>query len=181
MDKEDPKNKSAHTCELKNKTKELKKNREPDSDKSRKKPGALYAPGGAPLDISQSLQAPRVPNVNPDAITYEQAHAGVNVHIPGSPQMRCEDVIVFYWGLHRSDSVLHQESIGESVVRVLGISYNYLPHAQYGLVDLTYEVRRGGVLIGTSPTLRVTVNYSAPTTPRQRQRKRSVSRRYPGS
>lgn len=179
MDKKDSQNESVRTSKLNSPAKEPDNKHTQSLTSSRKKPGAIYAPGGAPLDISHSLRAPMVPNVNPDAITYEQAHAGVTVHIPGSALMRCEDVIVFYWGLHRSDSVLYQESIGENVVRVLGISYNYLPHAQYGLVDLTYEVWRNDVFIGRSPTLRVTVNYSAPTTPRQRQRKRTMSRRYP--
>lgn len=143
--------------------------------------GKTVAPGGLPLDISQHLKPPMLPNVNPDAITYDEAHAGVTVHIPGAPQMRCEDVILFYWGMHKSESSLYQDATDNSIVRVLCITYNFLPHAQYGVVDLYYEVQRCGIIIGRSPTLRVTVNYAAPVTPKQRQRKRSVNRRYPGS
>lgn len=143
--------------------------------------GKTVAPGGLPLDISEHLKPPILPNTNPDAISYDEAHAGVTVHIPGAPQMRNEDVILFYWGMHKSESALYQDATANSIVRVLCITYNFLPHVQYGLVDLRYEVQRCGVIIGRSPTLRVTVNYAAPVTPRQRQRKRSVSRRYPGS
>lgn len=138
------------------------------------------APNLPLLDISTSLKAPVLPNVNPDAISYEQAHAGVSVHIPSSPLMQLDDVIVFYWGLHRSVTTLYHDPGKNSVARVLCMTYNFLPHAQYGLLDLYYEVERDDQVIGRSPLLRATVNYSTPVTPRQRQRKRSVSRRYPG-
>ncbi|WP_406641321.1 hypothetical protein [Pseudomonas californiensis] len=134
-----------------------------------------------PSDISDTLKQVVLPNVSPDAISHEQAHAGVSVHIPGSVKLCQEDVIVFYWGKNVSSTTLFHRVGGNSIVRVLCISYNFIPFIQYGLIDLYYEVFRDERLIGTSPVLRVNVNYSAPVTPRQRQRKRSINGRYPGS
>jgi hypothetical protein len=181
MEREFPNKKSASACNSGNPSETTSGEQQPLFKKCINNTGAVVAPGGAPLDISSDLKAPVLPNSNPAAISYEQAHAGVTIHIPGSPHMRCGDVIVFYWGLHKSVSHLYQDANNASVVRVLCITYNFLPHAQYGLVDLYYEVHRCDRVIGRSPTLRVTVNYFNPTTPKQRQRKRSVSRRYPGS
>lgn len=178
MDKQPPKKQSTRTRNSETKAGSTKNKQTPAIRRPRNNQGAIVAPGGLPLDISESLKPPTLPNVNPDAISYDQAHAGVTVHIPGSPQMRCDDVIVFYWGLHKSVSSLYQDATENSVVRVLCITYHFLPHAQYGLVDLHYQVQRCGVLIGTSPTLRVMVNYAPPTTPKQRQRKRTVGRRF---
>ncbi|MFH7375980.1 hypothetical protein RA263_28180, partial [Pseudomonas syringae pv. tagetis] len=63
--------------------------------------------------------------------------------------------------------------VGEkSLVRVVCISYYFTPYIQYGLVDLYYELYRYQRLIGTSPVLRVNVNYSAHISSRQKQRKR---------
>jgi hypothetical protein len=134
-----------------------------------------------PTDISQTLKPPILPNVDPDAISHEEAHAGISVHIPGALKMCTGDEIIFYWGRNASSTVLFHRVPENSVVRVLCISYNFVPYVQYGLVDLYYEVYRSKQLIGTSPVLRVNVNCSAPVTPKQRQRKRSVSRRYPGN
>lgn len=181
MDKQPTEKQSARTRNSKTNAESIKKNQTPAVKRARHTQGEVVAPGGLPLDISASLKPPMLPNVNPDAISHDQAHAGVTVHIPGSAQMRCDDVIVFYWGLHKSVSSLYQDAAENSVVRVLCITYHFLPHAQYGLVDLYYQVQRCGIVIGTSPVLKVMVNYSSPTTPKQRQRKRSVSRRYPAS
>jgi hypothetical protein len=179
MEKEPPKTQTPRTCHSEKQIETLiEKNKRPLRP-PRIKPGAIFAPGGTPLDISSSLRPPILPNVNPDAIRYDEAHAGVTIHIPGSPSLRCDDVILFYWGLHKSESVLYQDPADSSVVRVLCITYNFLPHAQYGLVDLHYEVQRNGVIIGKSPMIRVNVHYCAPVTPKQRHRKRTVSRRYP--
>ena len=181
MDKQPPKQPSTRTRNsAKNKAESIEKTTT-TIRRPRNTQGAIVAPGGLPLDISESLKPPMLPNVDPDAISYAEAHAGITIHIPGSPHMRCDDVIVFYWGLHKSVSSLYQDATENSVVRVLCITYHFLPHAQYGLVDLNYQVQRCGVVIGTSPSLRVMVNYAPPTTPKQRQRKRSVSRKFPSS
>ncbi|GFM83722.1 hypothetical protein PSCICN_44140 [Pseudomonas cichorii] len=131
-------------------------------------------------DISSSLKAPIVPCINTDAITCEQIHAGISIHIPYSPLMQREDLIVFYWGLHQSSTPLLHPLGRSTIVRILCITYNLIPYAQYGPVDIYYEIHRANHLIGTSPLLRVTVNKHAPITPRQRRRKRSMKRRHPG-
>ncbi|WP_024695926.1 hypothetical protein [Pseudomonas syringae] len=132
-----------------------------------------------PSDISETLKAPILPNVNPDAITQEQAFAGISVHIPGSIRLCEDDVIHFYWGKNSSVTKVYHRVGANSIVRVLCISYNFLPFLHYGLVDLYYEVYRGQHMLGTSPVLKVTVNHALPVTDRQRQRKRWVTRRYP--
>ncbi len=132
-----------------------------------------------PSDISDTLKPPIVPNVNTDAITQEQAFAGVSIHIPGSVKLCEDDVIFFYWGRNVSMTTIYHRVGANSIVRVMCLSYHFLTHLHYGLVDLYYEIYRDKQLIGTSPALKVTVNYATPITPRQRQRKQWVSRRYP--
>ncbi len=131
-------------------------------------------------DISSSLKAPILPGINSDAIAWEQIHAGISVHIPYSPLMQREDLIVFHWGLYQSSTPLLHPLGNSPVVRILCITYNFIPHAQYGPVDIYYEIHRANHLIGTSPILRVTVNKHAPLTSRQRRRKRNMKRRHPG-
>ena len=131
-----------------------------------------------PSDISDTLKPPVLPNIDPEAISDEQAHAGITVHIPGSVKMCWGDEIRFYWGKNLSSTTLFHRVGENSVVRVLCISYNFTPYIQYGLVDLYYELYRDNRLIGTSPVLRVNVNYSVPVTSRQRQRKRLINRRF---
>jgi hypothetical protein len=131
-------------------------------------------------DISHDLRAPVLPNANPDAISHEEAHAGVSIHLPGSSLMQYGDTLMFYWGLNDSSTQLRLNHVtAGSTVRVLCISYHFINYVQYGLVDLYFEVYRNHQRIGTSPTLRVTVNRYAPPTKRQLQRKRSMSRKYP--
>ena len=117
------------------------------------------------VDISRQLKAPRLGNVKPNTVSYQQAHKGININIPGSAQMRFGDTLAFYWGSNKSSTQLHMRTINkDSTVRVLCISYDLLSDPQYGLVDVYYEVHRNGYLIGTSPTIKVTV-HSDPTTP----------------
>ncbi|KPY11826.1 Uncharacterized protein ALO55_00355 [Pseudomonas savastanoi pv. phaseolicola] len=125
-----------------------------------------------PSDISNTLKAPVLPDIDPDSISHEQAHASITIHIPGSVKMCWGDEIHFYWGKNLSSTTLFHRVGENSVVRVLCISYNFTPYVQYGLVDLYYELYRDHRLIGTSPVLRVNVNYAVPVTSRQRQRKR---------
>ncbi|CAM3106579.1 hypothetical protein BZK31_05860 [Pseudomonas floridensis] len=133
----------------------------------------------APSDISDTLKPPILPNVNPDAITQEQAFAGISIHIPGSVKLCEEDVIFFYWGRNVSVTTIYHRVGANSIVRVMCLSYNFLTYLHYGLVDLYYEIYRDKKLIGTSPALKVTVNHAVPVTLKQRQRKRWISRRYP--
>lgn len=117
------------------------------------------------VEISRQLRAPRLGNVKPNIVSYQQAHKGVNINIPGSAQMRFGDTLVFYWGTNKSSTQLHMRTINkDSTVRVLCISYDLVSDPQYGLVDVYYQVHRHGYLIGTSPTIRVTV-HAGPTTP----------------
>ncbi|MEA1762402.1 hypothetical protein U2237_11625 [Pseudomonas syringae pv. tomato] len=132
-----------------------------------------------PSDISDTLKAPVLPNNDPAAISHEQAHAGITVHIPGSVKMCWGDGIHFYWGKNVSTTTLFHRVGENSVVRELCVSYLFTPHIQYGLIDLYYELYRDCQLIGTSPVLRVNVNYSVPVTSRQRSRKRLINRRFP--
>ncbi|RMQ41652.1 hypothetical protein ALQ04_00503 [Pseudomonas cichorii] len=130
-------------------------------------------------DISASLKTPLLPNVKHNIITHEQIHAGVSIHIPHSPLLQRDDLIVLHWGLHQlSTPLLHPLGKG-GIVRILCITYNFIPHAQYGPVDLYYEIHRSGDLIGTSPTVRVTVNKHLSVTDKQRRRKRNMKRRRP--
>lgn len=109
-------------------------------------------------NISNTLKAPLLPNVNPESISHAQAHAGICVHLPGSPLMEEGDTIVFHWGLNQSSTrILHAVGFS-STVRVLCVAYNFIAHIQYGLVDVYFEVFRCGKLIGTSPAALVTVN-----------------------
>jgi len=119
-------------------------------------------------NISNTLQAPQLPGINPNSISHAQAYAGISVHIPGSPLMEEGDTIVFHWGQNVSSTrILH--AVGFSVtVRVLCVAYSFIPHIQYGLVDVYFEVFRGSKRIGTSPALLVTVNPD--TSKRARQR-----------
>lgn len=123
------------------------------------RPSAMAAPHRpwAP-NISNTLKAPLLPNVNPNSISHAQAYEGIAVHIPGSPLMEEGDTIVFHWGLNESSTrVLH--AVGFSVtVRVLCVTYSFIAHLQYGLVDVYFDVLRNGKLIGTSPAVLVTVN-----------------------
>ncbi|MCO8170086.1 hypothetical protein NJC40_20195 [Pseudomonas sp. 21LCFQ02] len=112
--------------------------------------------------ISASLKAPQLPNANPEAITLEQANSGVTVLIPGSPQMRKEDVILFYWGNHECYQPLHHNSGDQDVVWLLCLAYPLIDRPQYGTLNLYYEVYRADQLIGTSPVLQVVVEQ--PTT-----------------
>lgn len=109
-------------------------------------------------NISNMLKAPVLPNVNPRNISHGQAYAGIAVHIPGSPLMEEGDTIVFHWGMNESSTrILH--AVGFSAtVRVLCITYNFIEHMQFGLVDVYFEVYRRGKLIGTSPAELVTVH-----------------------
>jgi hypothetical protein len=121
------------------------------------------------LNISRHLKAPKLSHVKPNTVTYEQAHAGVNVNIPGSDKMRLGDTLMFYWGQNKSSTRIHLRTITkDSTVRVLCISYELIAHLQYGLVDVYYEVHRDQYLIGTSPAVRVTVNRE-PAPPRKKQ------------
>lgn len=130
-------------------------------------------------DISDTLKAPFLPHVNPDAISYEQAHAGVCVHIPGSALMSSGDELVFYWGMNSSTTpLLISAATANTTVRVLCITYNFIEYVQYGLVDVYYEIYRDQYLIGTSPVLMVNVNRHTPVTPRQSERKRSMTRKF---
>lgn len=112
--------------------------------------------------ISASLQAPQLPNVNPDAISVEQVNSGVTVLIPGSPQMRKEDVILFYWGSHECYQPLHLATGDQEIVWLLCLAYPLIDRPQYGTLNLFYEVYRADQLIGTSPVLQVIVE--SPTT-----------------
>ncbi|WP_240500469.1 hypothetical protein [Pseudomonas syringae] len=153
-----------------------------DKNKQQETPSAnVDKPQAQPTfgDISDSLKAPFLPHVKPDAISYEEVHTGVCVHIPGSAKMLFGDELVFYWGVNSSSTpILLKHVNSNSVVRVLCISYHFIECVQYGLVDLYFEVYRDQQLIGTSPALVVTVNRNSPVTPRQRQRKRNMIRRY---
>jgi hypothetical protein len=108
-------------------------------------------------DISNTLQAPRLPNLDPQNISHAQAWAGICIHIPGSPRMAEGDTIVFHWGLNRSSTrIMHAVGMN-ATVRVLCIAYSFVSHVQYGLVDVYFEVYRRGKKIGTSPATRVIV------------------------
>lgn len=121
------------------------------------------------LNISRYLKAPKLANVKPNTVSYEQANAGVHINIPGSEKMRLGDTLVFYWGQNKSSTQIRLRTIDkDSTVRVLCVSYDLLAHVQYGLVDVYYEVHRDQYLIGTSPAVRVTVNRD-PAPARQRQ------------
>lgn len=182
MEKQPPKNQSARTCNSDNPP-------EPSIENTEN-----AAPAAHHVDTSRTessgtsgslrlldLKLPVLPDVNPDAIRYEQAYAGVTVHIPGSPHIRRDDMILFHWGQHVMEAPSQPEPADSDVARVVCITYHYLPHAQYGIVDLFYEVQREGVIIGESPILHVNVHFCAPVTPKQRHRKRAVSRRYPSN
>ncbi|WNW10951.1 hypothetical protein RRX38_07210 [Pseudomonas sp. DTU_2021_1001937_2_SI_NGA_ILE_001] len=108
-------------------------------------------------DISGSLKAPQVCHVAPQAITAQQANVGVTVEIPGSPQLRPEDVLVFCWGGHESSSTLHHVTGDHTVVRRLCLAYPLIETPEYGPLQLYYRIYRAGQLIGTSPTLNVCV------------------------
>lgn len=127
------------------------------------------------LDISRSLRPPKLAHVRPHSITYEQAHGGINVQIPGTSAMHYNDALVFYWGLNKSSTRLLLRTVNkQTTVRVLCVSYDLMTHLHYGPVEVYYEVHRGPYLIGISPTLHVTVG-DGPTPPkptRQRGRKK---------
>lgn len=134
------------------------------------------------VEISRQLKAPRLANVKPNTVSYQQAHKGVHINIPGSAQMRFGDTLVFYWGVNKSSTQIHLRTITkESTVRVLCISYEFLTYPQFGLVDVYYEVHRDKYLIGTSPVIRVTVHGeptptpTPPATPRKAQEKPPTS------
>ena len=112
--------------------------------------------------ISASLKAPQLLNAAPEAISLEQVNSGVTVLIPGSPQLRKEDVILFYWGTHECWQPLHQASGDQDVVWLLCMAYPLIDRPQYGTLNLFYEVYRADQLIGTSPVLQVVVE--SPTT-----------------
>ena len=125
------------------------------------------------LNISRYLKAPRLANVKPNTVSYEQANAGVHINIPGSEKMRLGDTLVFYWGQNKSSTLIRLRDISkDSTVRVLCVSYDLIAQAQYGLVDVYYEVHRDEYLIGTSPAIRVTVNRD-PAPARQRAQRRN--------
>jgi hypothetical protein len=118
------------------------------------------------LDISRNLKPPKLAHVRPHSITYEQAHGGINVQIPGTAAMHFNDVLVFYWGLNKSSTRLLLRSINkQTTVRVLCISYDLMTHLHYGAVEVYYEVHRGPYLVGVSPILHVTVGED-PTPPK---------------
>lgn len=118
------------------------------------------------LDISRNLKPPKLAHVRPHSITYEQAHGGINVQIPGTAAMHFNDVLVFYWGLNKSCTRLLLRSINkQTTVRVLCISYDLMTHLHYGAVEVYYEVHRGPYLVGVSPILHVTVGED-PTPPK---------------
>lgn len=128
----------------------------------------VHANERQPLDISRHLRLPRFANIKPNIISHEQALSGIIVNIPGSAMMRFGDTLVFYWGQNKSSTPLLLHTISnDSTVRVLCISYQFITHLQYGLVDVYYEVYRGPQLIGTSPAARITVQRvpSQATTP----------------
>lgn len=123
------------------------------------------------LNISRHLKAPKLSHVKPNTVTYEQAHAGVDVNIPGSDKMRLGDILMFYWGQNKSSTQIHLRTITkDSTVRVLCVSYELIAHLQYGLVDVYYEVHRDQYLIGTSPAVRVTVNREPAPLKQRKQR-----------
>lgn len=125
-----------------------------DREKSlRLSPHRPWAP-----NISNTLKAPLLPNVDTDSISQAQAYAGISVHIPGSPLMEEDDVIVFHWGINQSSTRILQTVGLTPTVRVLCVAYNFIPHIQYGLVDVYFEVFRRGKRIGISPATMVTVN-----------------------
>ncbi|MFJ4145347.1 hypothetical protein [Pseudomonas sp. NPDC089734] len=130
-------------------------------------------------DLSNALERPLLPGINSDAISHEQVHAGISVHIPYSPVMQPDDLIIFYWGRHQTSTPIRQQDTENTIAGILCITYNLITHVQYGLVELYYEIHRADQLIGTSPLLRVTVSHHAPVTSKQRQRKRSMKRRFP--
>ena len=149
---------------------------EPAAAYAESKPAVAAMP---PSDISDTLKPPQLPHVNPDAITQEQVFAGIVIYIPGCVKLCEGDVIFFYWGRNVSSTQVYHRVGANSIVREMCLSYHFMAEPQYGLVDLYYEIHRENQLIGTSPALRVTVNYSPPLTPKQRQRKRWISRRFP--
>jgi hypothetical protein len=121
-------------------------------------------------DISRHLKAPKLSNVKPNTISYEQAYKGININIPGSVQMRLGDTLMFYWGQNASSTRIHLRHITrDTTVRVLCVSYQLINEPQFGLVDVYYEVYRDDQLIGTSPAIRVTVNHepTPPATPKR--------------
>lgn len=116
-------------------------------------------------DISRYLKAPKLSNVKPNTVSYEQAYKGININIPGSLQMRLGDTLMFYWGQNASSTLIHLRHITkDTTVRVLCVSYQLINEPQFGLVDVYYEVYRDDRLIGTSPAISVTVN-GEPTPP----------------
>lgn len=120
------------------------------------------------VEISRQLKAPRLGNVKPNTVSFQQAHKGVSINIPGSAQMRFGDTLVFYWGANKSSTQIHLRTVTkDTTVRVLCISYGFLTYQQFGLVDVYYEVHRDQYLIGSSPVIRVTVQSepTPPTTP----------------
>lgn len=135
---------------------------------------SILPPPRPVVDISRHLRAPKLSNVKPNTVTFEQAYSGVNVNIPGSVQMRMGDTLVFQWGTIRSSTRLHLRKITkDSTVRVLCVSYEFITEPEYGLLEVFYEVHRDEQLIGTSPVIKVTVkgDPTPPAAPRQKKAK----------
>lgn len=128
------------------------------------------------VNISRNLKPPKLAHVRPHSITYEQAHGGINVQIPGTPAMHFGDILVFYWGLNKSSTRLLLRTITkQTTARVLCVSYDLMTHLHFGPVEVYYEVHRGPYLVGISPITHVTVGEepTPPKTTRPRGRKKS--------
>ncbi|KPC33335.1 Uncharacterized protein ABJ99_2193 [Pseudomonas syringae pv. cilantro] len=127
-----------------------------------------------PSDISDTLKPPLLPDNDGNTISYEDAHLGVVVHIPGSIKMCCGDEIRFYWGKNLSTTTLFHRVGEDSIIRVLCISYDLVSYILYGQVDVYYELYRDQRLIGTSPVLKVNIEHAMPANSKARQRQRFI-------
>jgi hypothetical protein len=114
-------------------------------------------------EVPHDYPAPLCSQAADGVIDDADARATVAVDIPQYPNPQVGDRITLYWGANALPEVPLQAGDETSdPVFTLNVAYAQIALAGDGDVDLHYEVRRGGRLVGTSLQLTVNVHLTLP-------------------
>ncbi|WP_397448966.1 hypothetical protein [Pseudomonas sp. NA-150] len=116
--------------------------------------------------IPEDFPAPMCAQADDGMIDDADARAVVAVDIPQYPDSLAGDKVTLYWGttpLPEADVLPDDDT--EDPMFSINVRYSTIARSGDGIVALRYEVKRNGILIGSSLELAVNVNLELPGPP----------------
>lgn len=109
----------------------------------------------------EQILAPLVPLADDGLITDADARTPVRVDIPAYGNARAGDEIIVHWGTQASaPGTLTAADLVNNPFIGIELSYALIFDAGNGSIAVTYDIFRGGVLVGTSPATTVNVDLT---------------------